>query len=81
MTEEDIRAVFVDELLKIAPDLDAEDIGEDEHLQDDLGLDSMDILNLVAALHKALGVDIPELDYPKIATIRLAVSYLRDMQA
>ncbi|KUJ77180.1 acyl carrier protein [Ruegeria profundi] len=81
MTEEDIRAVFINELVKIAPDLDAQDIGEDERLQDDLGLDSMDILNLVAALHKAFGVSIPEPDYPKIATTRLAVSYLQEMQA
>jgi acyl carrier protein len=36
----------------------------------------MDILNLVAALHKRLGVDIPEADYPQIATARQAVEYL-----
>ena len=36
----------------------------------------MDFLNLVAALHKRFGVDIPEADYPKIATLALAVAYL-----
>ena len=36
----------------------------------------MDILNLVAALHKRLGVDIPEADYPQIATVPQAVEYL-----
>lgn len=78
MTEEDMRALFVAELTRIAPDLDAADIGDDDHLQNDLGLDSMDILNLVTALHERLGVDIPESDYPRISTLSFAVEYLRD---
>ena len=28
------------------------------------------------ALHKALGVDVPEADYPKLATLKHAVDYL-----
>jgi acyl carrier protein len=80
MTEDDVRTVFIDQLVKIAPDIYAEDIGEHDHLQDDLGLDSMDILNLVTALHEALGVNIPEQDYPEIATTQLAVAYLRAKQ-
>lgn len=76
MTEEESRTVYLEELIKVAPDLDADDIGENDHLQDDLGLDSMDVLNLVTALHDRLGVDIPEADYPRIATLRLAGSYL-----
>lgn len=76
MTDEDIRTYFTEELTKIAPDIGAEEIADDDHLQDDLGLDSMDILNLVAALHQRFDVNIPELDYPQIATLRLATSYL-----
>ena len=38
----------------------------------------MDFLNLVAALHKRLGVDIPEADYPHLATTRQAAEYLAD---
>lgn len=76
MTDTDIRQTFLDELTRIAPDIAPQDVGPDDHLQDDLGLDSMDVLNLVAALHKRLGVDIPEVDYPKIATLRKATAYL-----
>jgi len=36
----------------------------------------MDVLNLVAALHERLGVNIPEADYEEIATPGLAVAYL-----
>ena len=51
-------------------------MGDDDHIQEDLELDSMDVLNLVAALHERLGVDIPESDYPRIATPASAVAYL-----
>ena len=78
MTNLDIRKVFLEELTKIAPDIDPDDVGEKDHLQDDLELDSMDFLNLVTALHQRLGVDIPEVDYPKIATLALALGYLKE---
>ncbi len=76
MTQEDIRHTYLEELINVAPDLDIASIGENDDLQQDLELDSMDILNFVAALHDRLGVNIPEADYPKIATLREAVPYL-----
>jgi acyl carrier protein len=76
MTDDQIRRVYLEELTRIAPDLDAASIGENDHLQDDLELDSMDILNLVTALHQRIGVDIPEADYPQIATLAKATGYL-----
>lgn len=76
MTEQDIRRAYIEELVAVAPDIDPDTVGETDHLQDDLGLDSMDVLNLVTALHERLGVDIPEADYPQIATAKRAVVYL-----
>lgn len=78
MTPDAIRTAFVEELTRIAPDIDAAEIGADDHIQDDLELDSMDVLNLVTALHERLGVDIPEADYPRIATLSAAVAYLSE---
>ncbi|NKX45698.1 acyl carrier protein [Roseicyclus persicicus] len=72
----DYRAVFVEELTRVAPDIDPSTVGDGDHIQDDLALDSMDVLNLVAALHARLGVDIPERDYPEIATPARAAAYL-----
>jgi acyl carrier protein len=74
----DLKAIFLEELCRVAPDLDPGDIGDDDHIQDDLELDSMDVLNLVAALHQRLGIDIPERDYPEIATPGRAAKYLAD---
>jgi len=75
----DLRAAFLHELTTVAPDLDAASIGDDDHLQDDLGLDSMDFLNLVGALHARFGLPIPEADYPRLATPALARAYLAEM--
>jgi len=76
MTDAEIRRAFLEELTSVAPDIDAATVGDDDHLQEDLELDSMDFLNLVAALHKRLGVAVPEADYPQIATPGRAVRYL-----
>jgi acyl carrier protein len=76
MTDAEIRSAFLEELTAVAPDIDPETVGDDDHLQDDLELDSMDVLNLVAALHQRLGVSVPESDYPQIATPGRAVRYL-----
>ena len=50
-------------------------------IQDDLGLDSMDFLNLVSALHRRFGLPIPEADYPRLATPSKAVTYLLETVA
>lgn len=78
MTKDQLRTAFLTALTRVAPDIEAAQVSDDDHLQDDLELDSMDILNLVAALHESLGVDIPELDYPRIATPGLATAYLAE---
>lgn len=77
----DLRAAFLADLTAVAPDLDAANIGDGDHLQDDLGLDSMDFLNLVSALHKRFDLPIPESDYPRLATPAKAVAYLAEMLA
>ena len=81
MTPTDLRAAFLDELIAVAPDLVPATIGDADHLQDDLGLDSMDFLNLVSALHRRFGLPIPETDYPRLATPAKAVAYLAEMLA
>jgi acyl carrier protein len=60
----------------VAPDLDVATIAADADLRNDIGLDSMDFLNFVIAAHKQLGVDVPEADYGKIATLANFVGYI-----
>ena len=44
---------------------------------DDLGADSLDIVELVMAMEEAFGVEIPDEDAERIQTIGDAISYLR----
>ena len=76
MTADEIRKTIVDALTRIAPEIDPLSIEPGTNLRDQLDLDSMDFLNLVRALHDRLGVDIPEIDYPRLYTLDGAVAYL-----
>jgi acyl carrier protein len=81
VTEDEIRSVVLRALGEIAPEADAARIDPDASLRDQLDLDSMDVLNLMIALHEALHVDIPETDYAKLATLNGAVAYLANVRA
>ena len=43
---------------------------------DDLGADSLDIVELVMAFEEAFDLDIPDEDAEKIATVKNAVDYI-----
>ena len=76
MTRDDITAVLIDELGRIAPETDASRLDPNAELRDELDIDSMDFLNLVAALADRLRIDVPEIDYPQLATLGRAIDYL-----
>jgi acyl carrier protein len=76
MTEDDIRAVVLRLLGDIAPEADLKAIDPGRRLRDQLDIDSMDALNFLIAVDEATGVDIPESDYPKLATVDGIVAYL-----
>ena len=75
-TLEEIRGAVFAVLGEIAPEADPTTVDTTESLREQLDLDSMDFLNFVIALHKRLGVEIPEADYPKLASVDGAVAYL-----
>jgi acyl carrier protein len=77
MNETHIRAVLREELGNIAPDIDLQKVDPSADLREALDIDSMDFLNFVTAIHHRLGVDIPELDYPKLVTLDGAARYLK----
>lgn len=77
MTDAQIRAVVEEELGNIAPEANLSTLDPNADLRDALDIDSMDILNFVTALHRRLGTNIPEVDYPKLLTVNGAVVYLQ----
>jgi acyl carrier protein len=76
MTSDDIRAAVLGAIRKVAPEADPAGIDPAVPLREQLDIDSMDFLNFVIALHKSLSVDVPERDYPKLATLDGCVGYL-----
>jgi acyl carrier protein len=76
MNDPDIRKVIEEELNNIAPEIDLAAIDPAADLRESLDIDSMDFLNFITAIHHRLGVDIPELDYPKLITLDGAVAYI-----
>ena len=76
MTRNDIRAAIIEALSAIAPEGDYAVLRGDRPLRDQLDIDSFDFLNVVIRLHDKLGVDVPEADYRKLATLDAAIDYL-----
>jgi len=76
VSNDEIRALVLQELAKIAPETDPGQIDAGVDLREQIDLDSMDILNLMIGIHEATGVEIPEVDYPQLATLDACVSYL-----
>ena len=81
MTTDEIRKIIVDEITRIAPEIDPASIQPGVNFRDQLDLDSMDFLNFVLALHDRLGIEIPEVDYSRLYTLDGAVAYLASKTA
>jgi acyl carrier protein len=73
--------LVVDAIVEIAPDLEGTEIPAEAELQADLGLDSMDFMNLMAALSEALAADMPERDYSQLETVESCAAYLHERAA
>ena len=76
MTGDGLRATVLRALGDIAPEADLAALKPDVPLREQLDLDSMDVLNFVVALHEALGIQVPEADYPRLASLDACVEYL-----
>ena len=76
MTDADIGKVVQEELNNIAPEADLTSVDPTADLREAIDIDSMDFLNFITAIHQRLGIDIPEIDYPKLITLNGAVAYL-----
>jgi acyl carrier protein len=60
----------------VAPDVALDRLDPARDLRRQADLDSFDFLRFVAGLHEDIGVDVPEMDYEKLATVDVTVAYL-----
>ncbi len=76
ITELEIKQTIFQVLKQIAPDTEPEQLKPDDDIRHTLEIDSFDALRFVVALDEKLGVETPEADYGKIATLRQLVDYI-----
>ena len=73
---DDVREVVVEQL-NVNPD---EVKGESKFVED-LGADSLDVVELVMALEEKFDIEIPDEDAEKIATVADAIKFIEDHQS
>jgi acyl carrier protein len=81
MTASQVRQVVIDIIADIAPDEDVTVLDDKKSLREQLDLDSMDFLDIVMELRKRHKVEVPQEDYPKLATLESCVAYLSPKMA
>ena len=78
MTSENVEVHLREALRRIAPEIDMEMMDPNGDLREEFDIDSMDFLNLVTALGERLRLDMPEEDYPRMASYNGLLTYLRE---
>ncbi len=68
-----IKAIVAEQL-----GVEEAEITEDASFVDDLGADSLDTVELVMALEEEFGIEIPDEDAEKIATVKDAITYIEE---
>jgi acyl carrier protein len=76
MNDAQARATLLECIVAVAPDAPVDDLDGSDDLAVVLEIDSMDLLNIVVAIHERCGVDIPERDYGKLGTLDDFTAYL-----
>lgn len=76
MTAAEIKQAVLEILADIAPDEDLGNLKEEVPFRDQLELDSMDFLDIVMELRKRYRIQIPEEEYPELASMGSTVRYL-----
>ena len=76
MTVDEIKNVILEIIQDIDDEADLTSLNPGEALRDQLDLDSMDFLDIVMELRKRYQIQIPEADYPQLATLDSCVNYL-----
>lgn len=70
-TEDQVKSIIVEQL-----GVDEDEVTMDASFTDDLGADSLDIVELVMAFEEEFGIEIPDEEAENISTVRQAVTYI-----
>jgi acyl carrier protein len=68
-----VKSIIVEQL-----GVDEEEVTLDASFTEDLGADSLDIVELVMAFEEEFGIEIPDEEAEKISNVREAVEYIQN---
>ena len=68
---EKVKSIIAEQL-----SVDEEEVTNDASFVDDLGADSLDVVELVMAFEEEFGIEIPDDDAEKITKVKDAVDYI-----
>jgi len=71
--EKKVRAIIMEQL-----GVSEEELKSEASFVDDLGADSLDLVELVMALEEEFGQEIPDEDAEKITTVQDAINYINE---
>jgi acyl carrier protein len=71
--EKKVKAIIMEQL-----GVSEEELKPEASFVDDLGADSLDLVELVMALEEEFGQEIPDEDAEKIATVQDAINYINE---
>jgi acyl carrier protein len=71
--EQRVKQIIVEQL-----GVDESQVDNSASFVDDLGADSLDIVELVMAFEEAFDIDIPDEDAEKITTVKDAIDYIEN---
>ena len=74
-------AAKVKEIIAEQLNQNADSISNTSHFVNDLGADSLDVVEMVMAFEEAFDLEIPDEDAEKIQTVQDAINYLTEKQA
>jgi acyl carrier protein len=81
MTEEELKSAVVHVLGTVAPDFSPEKLMPEVNFRDQFDFDSVDFLNFALALQEKLKIKIPEMDFPKLSSLKGCLAYLMKARA
>lgn len=76
MNRDELASRLLALLNEIAPDVDPATVIPGVDFRDQFDFDSMDTLNFAVALHRELGIDVPEAEYSRLASLDKCIAYL-----
>ena len=60
---------------------EADEIAQDTNIMDDLGADSLDVVELLMSIEETFGVSVPDEDVAGLKTVKDIVDYIENHQA